>query len=70
MAAGEEHEIRPIAPSEARRIEAGIFNWGSDMTLRDTPFHVTGLERLVEQQSQEYIGKDALERVRVEGVER
>ena len=70
MAAREEHDIRPIAPSEARRIEAGIFNWGSDMTLRDTPFHVMGLERLVEQQTQDYIGKDALERVRAEGVDR
>jgi aminomethyltransferase len=70
MAAGEEHEIRPIAPSEARRIEAGIFNYGSDMTLRDTPFHLTGLERLVEEQPQDYIGKDALERIRAEGVDR
>jgi len=70
MAAGEEHAIRPIAPSEARRIEAGIFNFGSDMTPRDTPFHVMGLERLVEEQPQDYIGKDALERVRAEGVDR
>jgi glycine cleavage system aminomethyltransferase T len=70
MDAGEEHGIRPIAPSEARRIEAGIFNWGSDITLRDTPFHVTGLERLVEEQSQDYIGKAALERLRHEGVDR
>jgi aminomethyltransferase len=70
MAAGEEYAIRPIAPSEARRIEAGIFNWGSDMTLRDTPFHVMGLERLVEEQPQDYIGKAALERVRAEGVDR
>ena len=70
MAAGEEHAIRPIAPSEARRIEAGIFNFGSDMTPRETPFHVMGLERLVEEQPQDYIGKDALERVRAEGVDR
>ena len=70
MAAGEEHGIRPIAPNEARRIEAGIFNLGSDMTLRDTPFHVTGLERLVEQQPQDYIGKAALERLRFQGVDR
>ena len=70
MGAGEEHGIRPIAPNEARRIEAGIFNLGSDMTLRDTPFHVTGLERLVEPQTQDYIGKDALERLRVGGVDR
>ncbi|MEP6640842.1 MAG: glycine cleavage T C-terminal barrel domain-containing protein [Gaiellales bacterium] len=69
MAAGEEFDIRPIAPNEARRVEAGIFNWGSDMTLADTPFHVMGLERLVEEQPQDYIGKAALERVRREGVE-
>lgn len=70
LAAGEEFGIRPIAPSEARRIEAGIFNYGSDMTIDDTPFHVTGLERLVEEQPQDYIGKDALERIRREGVDR
>jgi aminomethyltransferase len=70
MAAGEEYGIRPIAPSEARRIEAGIFNLGSDMTLRDTPFHVLGLERLVEEQPQDYIGKAALERIRAQGVDR
>jgi glycine cleavage system aminomethyltransferase T len=70
LEAGEEHGIRPIAPSEARRIEAGIFNLGSDMTLADTPFHVTGLERLVEEQEQDYIGKEALERIRSEGVDR
>jgi aminomethyltransferase len=68
MDAGEEFGIRPIAPSEARRIEAGIFNYGSDMRLTDTPFHVMGLERLVEEQPQDYIGKDALERIRREGV--
>jgi glycine cleavage system aminomethyltransferase T len=70
MSAGEEFDIRPIAPNEARRVEAGIFNYGSDMTLGDTPFHVMGLERLVEQQPQDYIGKAALERIRREGVDR
>ena len=37
MEAGKPHKIRPIAPCEARRIEAGIFNYGSDMTIDDTP---------------------------------
>ncbi len=68
--AGEEFNIRPVAPVEARRIEAGIFNYGSDMTLDDTPFHVMGLEHLVEEQPQDYIGKAALERIRAEGVDR
>jgi glycine cleavage system aminomethyltransferase T len=70
MEAGEEFAIRPIAPCEARRIEAGIFNYGSDMTLTDTPFHVMGLERLVEEQPQEYVGKGALEGLRRTGVDR
>jgi aminomethyltransferase len=68
--AGEEFGIKPIGPSEARRIEAGIFNYGSDMTIEDTPFHVMGLERLVEEQPQDYVGKEALERLRTEGVDR
>ena len=68
--AGEEFDIRPIAPCEARRIEGGIFNYGSDIRLGDTPFHVMGLERLVEEQPQDYIGKAALEALRAKGVDR
>jgi len=70
MTAGKPHDIRPIAPCEARRIEAGIFNYGSDMTINDTPFHVMGLERLVETQDADYIGKAALEEIRSTGVDR
>jgi glycine cleavage system aminomethyltransferase T len=70
MDAGRPHDIRPIAPCEARRIEAGIFNYGSDMTIENNPFEVSGLERLVEPQAADYIGKAALERIRVEGVSR
>jgi aminomethyltransferase len=40
------------------------------MTIADTPFHVMGLERLVEEQDADYIGKAALERIRREGVDR
>ena len=70
MEAGRPHDIRPIAPCEARRIEAGIFNYGSDMTIDNNPFEVSGLERLVEPQDAEYIGKAALERIRTAGVSR
>jgi glycine cleavage system aminomethyltransferase T len=70
MDAGRPYEIRPIAPCEARRIEAGIFNYGSDMRLENNPFEVTGLERLVEGQEGDYLGKEALERIRREGVGR
>ncbi len=70
MAAGEPFDIRPIAPCEARRIEAGIFNYNSDMTLENNPFELMGMERLVEAQDADYIGKGALERIRAEGVSR
>ena len=71
MEAGRPFGARVIAPSEARRIEAGIFNYGSDMTVADTPLHITGLERLVElDQEQEFIGRAALERLHVTGVDR
>ena len=65
---GQHPPHRPLC--EARRIEAGIFNYDSTSTLADTPFHVMGLERLVEDQPQHYIGKEALERIRREGVDR
>ena len=70
MEAGKPHGIRPIAPCEARRIEAGIFNYGSDMTIENNPFEVSGLERLVETQTADYIGKAALEEIRGRGVSR
>jgi glycine cleavage system aminomethyltransferase T len=69
MAAGAPHQIRPIAPSDQRRLEAGIFNYGNDMGIEDTPLHVTGMERLVEF-SADFIGKPALERIAAEGVDR
>jgi aminomethyltransferase len=70
--AGAPFGIRAIAPSEARRIEAGIFNYGSDFRVTtDTPFHVTGLEKYVElDQPDDFIGKDALSRIAEEGVDR
>jgi len=70
MEAGAPYGIRPIAPCEARRIEAGIFNCNSDFTLENNPFEVMGLERLVEPQEADYIGKSALERIRAQGVSR
>ena len=68
LGAGEEFQIRVAAPSMAKRVEAGMMNLGSDMTIEHNPFQVSGLERLVEEQPQDYIGKEALERIRREGV--
>ena len=65
MAAGEEFELRVIAPSDQRRMEAGIFNYGNDMDVTNNPYEVTGLERLVElDNDNQVVVARALERIR------
>ena len=69
--AGRDHDIRAIAPSDQRRMEAGIFNYGNDMDITNNPFEVTGLERLVELDNHnEVVSREALERIVTEGVTR
>ncbi|MGZ6545087.1 MAG: glycine cleavage T C-terminal barrel domain-containing protein [Actinomycetota bacterium] len=71
MDAGTEFDIRAIAPSDQRRMEAGIFNYGNDMDITNNPFEVTGLERLVElENANGVVSRPALERIRKEGVSR
>ena len=70
MEAGRPHRIAPIAPSEIRRIEAGILNYGADMTLENNPFEV-GLGWLVDLDKEaDFIGQEALRRIQAEGVKR
>ena len=70
MDAGRVHQIRPTGPSDIRRIEAGILNWGADMTLENNVYEV-GLERLVDEgKSADYVGRAALDRIRRDGVAR
>src|SRR5207302_3414125 len=42
--AGKSYHIRPTGPSDIRRIEAGILNYGADMTIEHNPYE-TGLGR-------------------------
>jgi aminomethyltransferase len=68
MAAGKPHNIRPTGPSDIRRVEAGILNWGADMMLANNVYEV-GLDYLVDDgKSTDYIGRDALKRIKAEGV--
>jgi len=70
MEAGQPFHIRPTGPSDIRRIEAGILNYGIDMTLSENPFEV-GLGRLVDLNKEgNFIGKDALARTKSDGVRR
>jgi aminomethyltransferase len=70
MDAGKRYDIAPTGPSDIRRIEAGILNYGVDMTLETNPYEV-GLERLVDLDKPEpFIGREALRRIRAQGVVR
>ena len=69
MRAGRRYQMKPTGPSDIRRIEGGFLNYGADMTLEDTPYHV-GLERLVDLGKESFMGKEALQRIRDAGVDR
>ncbi len=70
LKAGKRYKIAPTGPSDIRRIEAGILNYGIDMTLENNPYEL-GLERLVNlDKAAEFIGRDALRRIQKEGVKR
>ncbi len=70
MEAGRPHDIRPTGPSDIRRIEAGILNYGADMTLEHNPYEA-GLGWLVDEDKEaDYIGKAALARIKAEGIRR
>jgi glycine cleavage system aminomethyltransferase T len=71
MEAGRPHRVRPTGPSDIRRIEGGIFNWGADMTYENNPLEM-GLERLVDWDMPDdaAISLAALRRIREEGVRR
>ncbi|OGA45854.1 MAG: glycine cleavage system protein T [Betaproteobacteria bacterium RIFCSPLOWO2_12_FULL_62_58] len=70
MEAGRPHNIRPTGPSDIRRIEAGILNWGADMTPENNVYEV-GLDYLVDgNKRSDYIGREALQRIKAEGVKR
>ncbi len=70
MDAGRPFQIKPTGPSDIRRVEGSILNWGADMGLDNNPFEV-GLERLCHLDgSFEFMGKAALQDIRHNGVSR
>ena len=68
MEAGKPYDIRPTGPSDIRRVEGGIFNWGADMTYENNPFEL-GLDRLVDLDV-ECVARDALRAIKERGVTR
>jgi len=71
LEAGAPYGVRPTGPSDIRRIEGGILNWGADMTYEDNPLEL-GLERLVawDLPDEASISLPALRRIKGQGVAR
>ena len=66
LAAGEEFNLRVIAPGHHRRIEAGILSWGQDMDQEVNPFEI-GLGWQVDLSKDNFIGKEALAKIKAAG---
>jgi aminomethyltransferase len=70
MEAGAPFNVRPTGPSDIRRIEGGIFNWGADMTYDNNPYEM-GLGRLVDDVPEDAcISMSALKTIAANGVDR
>jgi glycine cleavage system aminomethyltransferase T len=72
MEAGREFNVKPTGPSDIRRIEGAIFNWGADMTYENNAFEM-GLDRLVDLDAltdEQSISIAAYRRIKGEGVSR
>ena len=70
MEAGRPYGIVPAAPSAIRSIEGGILSYVSDITRDDNPF-VFGFDRLIDlDQPDDFIGKEALKKIKVDGATR
>jgi aminomethyltransferase len=71
MEVGAPFGVKPTGPSDIRRIEGAIFNWGADMTYENNAFEM-GLERLVDFDlaDDESLSIAALRRIRDAGVSR
>lgn len=65
--AGEEFNLKVIAPSHIRRLEAGILSYGQDMDIETNPFEV-GLGWQVDFSKSNFIGKEALWDIKQQGV--
>ena len=70
MEAGKTHGLQPGHTSSIRRIEGGMLSYHADADINTNPFEL-GLDRLVNLASDiNFVGKDALKRIKQDGVKR
>ena len=70
MAAGKAYGLKPGHTSSIRRIEGGMLSYNADMDIHTNPYEL-GLDRLIHLDDDiDFIGKDALLKVKNEGIKR
>jgi len=70
MEAGRPYNIKPSTPSSIERLESGLLNYWDDMNENTNPYEV-GLGKFVDlDQDVDFIGKEALKRIKASGINR
>lgn len=70
MEAGEKYHIKPGTPCWIERIESGLLNYWEDVSESTNPYEV-GLGKFVDlDQDVDFIGKEALKKIKAEGIKR
>lgn len=70
MEAGKSYNIKPGTPCWIERIESGLLNYWEDVTDSTNPYEV-GLGKFVDlDQDVDFVGKDALKKIKAEGIKR
>jgi len=65
--AGLKHNLKVIAPGHHRRIEAGLLSYGQDFDIEVNPYEC-GMGWQVDHTKEAFIGKDALAKIKKQGV--
>jgi aminomethyltransferase len=66
LRAGEKYGLAVTGPIQPHRITSGILAWGQDVDNEMVPFQVGLASHLPRNKASDYIGRDALERMRTE----
>ena len=70
MAAGKDFGLKPGHTSSIRRIEGAMLSYHADADIHTNPFEV-GLDRMVSFNTDiDYVGKEALKKIKTEGIKR
>ncbi|MDI3338775.1 dimethylsulfoniopropionate demethylase [Defluviimonas aestuarii] len=68
--AGQLYDIAPGCPNLIERIEGGLLSYGNEMTRENNPLEIGLSKYCTLDESIEYIGRDALQRIAAQGITR